>query len=57
MLVQIPKKGVIQEQKFDIRQDVSIIYGYNNCGKTTILKVLDQVFHNRMMEQFILGQT
>lgn len=57
MLIQIPKEGVIQEQKFDISRDVSIIYGYNNCGKTTILKVLDSVFHNRLMERFIMGQT
>lgn len=57
MLIQIPKTGVIKKQKFDIGKDVSIIYGYNNSGKTTILKALDHAFHNRLMEQFILGRS
>lgn len=57
MLIQIPETGVIKKQKFDIGKDVSIIYGYNNSGKTTILKAMDQAFHNRLMEQFILGKT
>ncbi|MDE7478941.1 MAG: ATP-binding protein, partial [Lachnospiraceae bacterium] len=57
MRIQIPNTGVIKKQTFDIGKDVSIIYGYNNCGKTTILKVLDTVFSNRLMEQFILGRT
>lgn len=56
MLIQIPETGVIKKQKFDIGKNVSIIYGYNNCGKTTILKALDHAFRNRMMEQFILGK-
>lgn len=56
MLVQIPETGVIKKQKFDIGKDVSIIYGYNNCGKTTILKALDQVFSSRMMEKFLSGE-
>lgn len=56
MLIQIPRTGVIKRQKFDIGKDVSIIYGYNNCGKTTLLKALDDVFHNMLMERFILGE-
>ncbi len=56
MLIQIPQTGVIKKQKFDIGKDVSILYGYNNCGKTTILKALDQVFHSRLMERFIQGE-
>ncbi|MDE6607684.1 MAG: AAA family ATPase [Lachnospiraceae bacterium] len=56
MLIQIPETGVIKKQKFDIGRDVSIIYGYNNCGKTTILKAMDRAFHSRLMEQFILGR-
>ena len=58
MLIQIPQTGVIKKQKFDIGEDVSIIYGYNNSGKTTILKVLDDAFRNRLMEnsmeQFVM---
>lgn len=56
MVVQIPEMGVIKKQKFDIGKDVSIIYGYNNCGKTTFLKALDQVFRSRMMEKFLSGE-
>lgn len=56
MLLRIPETGVIKEQSFDISSDVTIIYGYNNSGKTTLLKVMDEVFHNRLMERFISGQ-
>ncbi len=56
MVIQIPQTGVIKKQTFAIRKDVSIIYGYNNCGKTTMLKALDYAFHNQLMERFILGQ-
>lgn len=55
MLVKIPETGVIGKQEFDIKQDVSIIYGYNNCGKTTILRALDQAFQYEIMRQFIYG--
>ena len=48
MLLNIPETGVIKKQSFEIKQDVSILYGFNNCGKTTILKALDQVFQNRL---------
>lgn len=57
MLIQIPETGVIKKQRFDIGKDVSIIYGYNNCGKTTFLKALNDAFQSRLMEQFILGRT
>lgn len=50
MLIQIPQTGVIEKQQFHVSEDVSIIYGYNNCGKTTILKALDDVFRNNLME-------
>ncbi len=57
MYIQISETGVIKRQKVDIDSDVSIIYGYNNSGKTTLLKALDQAFANRQMEKFILGQS
>ncbi len=56
MLIQIPETGIIKKQKFDIGKDVSIIYGYNNCGKTTVLKALDHAFQSRLMEQFIIEE-
>lgn len=57
MQIQIPQAGVIKKQQLDIDKEVCIIYGYNNSGKTTILKVLDDVFRNRLMENFIWGKT
>lgn len=57
MFIQIPETGVIKKQKVNIGKDVSIIYGYNNCGKTTILKALNHAFQSRLMEHFIMGQT
>ena len=56
MQIQIPETGVIKKQKVDLSKDVSIIYGYNNSGKTTILKALDRSFQNRLMECFISGK-
>lgn len=56
MRIHIPRVGMIKKQQFDIVKDVSIICGYNNSGKTTILKVLDDVFHNMLMERFIRGK-
>lgn len=56
MQIQIPETGVIKKQKVDLGKDVSIIYGYNNSGKTTILKALDRAFQNRLMECFISGK-
>ena len=56
MYIQISETGVIKRQKVDIDSDVSIIYGYNNSGKTTLLKALDQAFANRQMEKFIFGR-
>lgn len=56
MVIEIPKTGVIKKQKLDIEKDVSIIYGYNNCGKTTFLKAMDNAFRSRLMENFVLGQ-
>lgn len=57
MNIQIPKSGIIKEQRIKISKDVSIIYGYNNSGKTTLLKAIDIVFHNKLMENFLLSRT
>ncbi len=53
MEIQIPAKGVIKEQTLEIDKEVSIIYGYNNSGKTTILNVINEVFYNKLMKGFI----
>lgn len=56
MWIQIPESGIIKKQKIDLNNEVIIIYGYNNSGKTTFLKTLDQAFQNRLMEKFISDQ-
>lgn len=53
MNILIPETGIVKEQNINIQKDVSIIYGYNNSGKTTFLKVLNKVFYNRLMESYL----
>lgn len=42
--VKIEEKGIIKEQVVSLQDDVSIIYGLNNGGKTTLLKQLNAQF-------------
>lgn len=42
MILSLCEQGIVKEQKIELTDDVIIIYGYNNCGKTTILKLIDQ---------------
>lgn len=53
MDILIPETGIIKEQNINIQRDVSIIYGYNNSGKTTFLKVLDKMFYSKLMESYL----
>ena len=53
MYIQIPKFGIIKEQNLEIKRDVSIIYGYNNSGKTTLLKTIHGAFDNDLMASFL----
>ena len=53
MYIQIPKFGIIKEQNLEIKWDVSIIYGYNNSGKTTLLKTIHEAFDNDLMASFL----
>ncbi len=55
MKIQIPATGIVKEQTFCTDKSVSIIYGYNNHGKTTILKAISQVLSQKLMEDFIFG--
>lgn len=56
MEIRIPENGVIKEQTINIEKEVSIIYGYNNSGKTSFLRVLNEVMYNNLLTQFILEQ-
>lgn len=57
MKIQIPEKGIIKKQMMDIQKDVSIIYGYNNSGKTTLLFTIMNAFYSWMVEKFISGES
>lgn len=56
MIIEIPQMGVVKKQNIDLDKDVSIIYGYNNSGKTTILKAINHRFYSITMEKFLLGE-
>lgn len=56
MKILISKTGIIEEQIVDIDNDVTIIYGYNNSGKTTILKAINDVISKTVMEGFVRGK-
>lgn len=41
-----------KKQNFDLNNSVSIIYGYNNSGKTTILKAIESALSDSVKENF-----
>lgn len=43
MIFKINSNGIIKEQNIEITESIMGIYGYNNSGKTTILKELDKI--------------
>lgn len=53
LVVKIPMTGMIKEQCMNIDKEVVIIYGYNNSGKTSFLNAVNQVFYNRLLENFL----
>lgn len=52
----VSKTGVIEEQIVELDNDVTIIYGYNNSGKTTILRVINDAISKKAKEGFIIGK-
>lgn len=56
MKIFVAKAGVIEEQVVELDNDVTIIYGYNNSGKTTILKAINNAISKKVMEGFIQGK-
>lgn len=52
MKVNIKESNVIKEQDFYINDNVSIIYGYNNSGKTTILKSIEKALCDKVKENY-----
>lgn len=56
MKIQIPESGIIKKQELAIYKDVCIIYGYNNSGKTSVLKVINQEFYKNTKKCFLKGE-
>lgn len=50
MKIVIQEQGIVKRQEIDLSDDVIIIYGYNNCGKTTILKLINQFCDRQAIE-------
>lgn len=50
MRLKLDAFGVIEEQEIVLSKDVGIIYGYNNCGKTTLLKMINEQFDRICIE-------
>lgn len=55
MRIQIPKNGIVKAQNLDIKKEISIIYGFNNSGKTTILKTLNSQLSDKLRQAFWSG--
>ena len=53
-IIQIETYGVIRSQEITLSKDVSLIYGFNNCGKTTLLKEINNCF-DRQLQRNILS--
>ena len=47
MIFEIEGNDVIQKQNIEITETMMGIYGYNNSGKTTILKELDKIIDKK----------
>lgn len=52
MQINIRESNVVKEQNFYISDQVSIIYGYNNSGKTTILKSIGKALYDKIKENY-----
>lgn len=52
MQINIKESNVIREQDFYISDHVSIIYGYNNSGKTTVLKSIEKALCDKIKENY-----
>lgn len=52
MIVILPEQGMIKKQEIDLSNKVTIIYGHNNCGKTSVLRLINQFFDRRSIAGF-----
>lgn len=56
MRMQLSEFGIVKKQNFDIDSPISIIYGYNNSGKTTMLKVINNMMIDSLLQAFLMGK-
>lgn len=56
MNVEIEETNILKKQTFEIFDEVSIIYGYNNSGKTTILKAINKAQYEIIKENYFNKQ-
>lgn len=53
--IKIEELGVVKSQPITLFKEVSLIYGYNNCGKTTLLKLINEQF-DKQLQRSILNE-
>ena len=55
MIFKINSNGIIKEQNIEISESIMGIYGYNNSGKTTLLKELDKIVDEQNIKCVVNG--
>lgn len=55
MIFKIDSNGIIKEQNIEISESIMGIYGYNNSGKTTLLKELDKIVDEQNIKCVVNG--
>jgi len=53
MMVNIDRRGIIKQQNIEFANKFSIIYGYNNSGKTTLLREINLIMYNQLLRSFV----
>lgn len=53
--VKLDGGGAVRKQEIRLSEDVVIVYGHNNCGKTTLLKQINEAFDRLAMDNFLNG--
>ena len=55
MIFKINSNGIIKEQNIEISESIMGIYGYNNSGKTTLLKEFDKIVDEQNIKCVVNG--